>query len=377
MFLITICSIWALILAHVFFRTHSFFGMGAKVRSAVGIGLFILGFGYIPVTVLIRLDATVGLMSVPAIVTASFIGLVSILWTLLVLIESFVLLFRLAAHRRLRDASPRLRRTIGAVWWIASAVLACLGVQSALTTPSITRLQLSVPGMEPGRLVVISDTHLGAISSIDQWMRTLEAARAEDPCALIFAGDLIDDWTDRAERQVAMIREFFPEKPVYAVMGNHEQYTSLNYFEALCERFRFRLLRQESEIVVPRLSIAGIDYCIGEEAAGAVEKAVAGVDGALLFIAHRPEAALYLRERPGTLVLAGHTHGGQIPPTVFLTALGNNGFCAGTYRAGRAHLHVSRGAGVWGPPMRLLAPPDIVVIELRDGQEFDVVSPPS
>jgi predicted MPP superfamily phosphohydrolase len=270
-----------------------------------------------------------------------------------------------------------MRGTLAALWWAAAIVLAAVGVLAAREAPSVTRLQLSIPtvdrdGAEPFRLVVISDTHLGAISSIPQWRRTLAAALTHDPYALIVAGDLIDDSTPRAAEQAAMIREFFPDETVYAVTGNHERYAGLEFFERLCQKYRFKRLRGASEPILPGFSIAGIDDRRGDAAQPAVVKALSAADGALLFIAHRPEAARFLSERPMTLAIVGHTHGGQIPPMNFLTPLDNGGFSSGHYQVGKAHLYVSRGAGVWGPPMRLLAPSEIVLVEVSAGAEFGV-----
>ena len=43
-------------------------------------------------------------------------------------------------------------------------------------------------------------------------------------------------------------------------------------------------------------------------------------------------------------------------------------FHAGNYRlANGALLHVSRGTGTWGPPVRFLSPPEITVIDLMPG----------
>ena len=64
------------------------------------------------------------------------------------------------------------------------------------------------------------------------------------------------------------------------------------------------------------------------------------------------------------LQLSGHTHKGQIFPFSIFTKLAFF-YHAGDYSLpGGAVLHVSRGTGVWGPPIRLLAPPEITVIDL-------------
>ena len=67
------------------------------------------------------------------------------------------------------------------------------------------------------------------------------------------------------------------------------------------------------------------------------------------------------------LQLSGHTHRGQIFPFSLVTRLVFP-FHAGNYRlTGGALLHVSRGTGTWGPPVRFLAPPEITIIDLLPG----------
>ena len=64
------------------------------------------------------------------------------------------------------------------------------------------------------------------------------------------------------------------------------------------------------------------------------------------------------------LQLSGHTHQGQIFPFSLITRMVFPHH-SGDYRLpGRGLLHVNRGTGTWGPPMRFLAPPEITVIDL-------------
>ncbi|BEL03774.1 hypothetical protein Q0Z83_019650 [Actinoplanes sichuanensis] len=67
------------------------------------------------------------------------------------------------------------------------------------------------------------------------------------------------------------------------------------------------------------------------------------------------------------LQLSGHTHGGQLWPGPLLAGLANP-TVAGLERYGDTKLYVSRGAGVWGPPVRVGAPSDITVVELASPQ---------
>jgi hypothetical protein len=63
------------------------------------------------------------------------------------------------------------------------------------------------------------------------------------------------------------------------------------------------------------------------------------------------------------LQLSGHTHGGQLTPFDVAVRL-QQGVVAGFSRRGDTQLYVTRGAGFWGPPVRIGAPPDISVVEL-------------
>jgi predicted MPP superfamily phosphohydrolase len=81
---------------------------------------------------------------------------------------------------------------------------------------------------------------------------------------------------------------------------------------------------------------------------------------------HRPsewEKALAAGAR---LTLSGHTHGGQINPIPGVSSARLIGpRTAGLYREGDDLLYVSRGLGVVGLPIRIAAPPEIVIITLR------------
>ena len=64
------------------------------------------------------------------------------------------------------------------------------------------------------------------------------------------------------------------------------------------------------------------------------------------------------------LQLSGHTHGGQMQPFGLIVraaqpVLSGHATIEGT------QVYVTNGAGFWGPPVRVGAPPQISVVELR------------
>ncbi len=81
----------------------------------------------------------------------------------------------------------------------------------------------------------------------------------------------------------------------------------------------------------------------------------------IVLLKHQPLAD---SDTPFDLQLSGHIHGGQIFPFVYLTRLTYHVRTGLTELADGRKLYVSRGAGTWGPPIRLFAPPEITLITL-------------
>ncbi|GGM87376.1 hypothetical protein GCM10009721_10340 [Terrabacter tumescens] len=99
-----------------------------------------------------------------------------------------------------------------------------------------------------------------------------------------------------------------------------------------------------------------------------LEQALSGVpaDAFTLLAAHQPKAAESGQGRGVDLQLSGHTHGGQLWPFRYAVLL-QQPVVDGLDAVGDVPVLTSRGAGAWGPPVRVLAPPQIPVITLHAG----------
>lgn len=262
---------------------------------------------------------------------------------------------------------------------VAAAVtaLSAYGVHEALN-PRVERLEIVTdqlpPDTGPLRIALISDVHLGVTMGLRRLPTVLEPLQALDPDILISVGDMVDGGAVHLEGSAARFAEIQPRYGKYAVMGNHEQYRGLAMSLAFHEQAGFRTLRGEAVEVLPGLVIAGVDDP-GRGGPGVVSPR--GVDttddGALLpglpgskfviFLKHQPVLSRQGLERVD-LQLSGHTHGGQIFPFYWLTRLRYD-FGPGLHELpGGGRLYLSRGTGTWGPPMRVLAPAEITLIEL-------------
>jgi hypothetical protein len=85
-------------------------------------------------------------------------------------------------------------------------------------------------------------------------------------------------------------------------------------------------------------------------------------DTLVLLLKHRPQVIKGM-EGKFDLQLSGHTHGGQIWPFGYIVKWTNKSE-QGLSRVGESAVFVSNGAGFWGPPLRLLAPPEVAVIDI-------------
>jgi predicted MPP superfamily phosphohydrolase len=156
----------------------------------------------------------------------------------------------------------------------------------------------------------------------------------------------------------------------FFVTGNHEYFSGAEEWIDEVRELGLRPLRNE------RVEMAGFDLAGVNDVAGATYgdgpdfgRALGDRDRArtAVLLAHQP-VLIHDAVRHGVdLQLSGHTHGGQMWPGNLLADLANPTL-AGLERYGDTQLYVSRGAGAWGPPVRVGAPSDITVVELASRQ---------
>jgi predicted MPP superfamily phosphohydrolase len=223
-------------------------------------------------------------------------------------------------------------------------------------------------GIDRLTIVQMSDVHLGLINRCERFGPMINAVRDAKPDLFIVTGDLVDAQINHLPGLSDMLREIQATYGKYAIMGNHEYYAGPDKSAAFMQEAGLTLLRDKAVTGGP-ITIVGIDdrtalqLNLGHPSSE--KKLLSGLsrDKFILYLKHQP------RIDPNTiglfdLQLSGHTHKGQIFPFTLLTRL-TFPLNAGNYDLGKGSLlHVSRGTGTWGPPIRFLAPPEITVIEL-------------
>ncbi len=217
------------------------------------------------------------------------------------------------------------------------------------------------------RIVQISDVHLGLIIREERLKRILGIVKKANPDIFVDTGDLVDGDICRLNGLSDMLRDIRPRDGKYAITGNHEFYAGLEQAKCFIRDSGFTLLRGES--VSGIINIVGVDDPAGERLG--LSRKVSERD--LLSGLPRDKFTLFLKHRPlidpgavglFDLQLSGHVHKGQIFPFTILTWLYYPVLSGFANVGDGSYLYESRGAGTWGPPMRVLAPPEVAVIDL-------------
>ncbi|MFF3211164.1 metallophosphoesterase [Streptomyces sp. NPDC002886] len=116
------------------------------------------------------------------------------------------------------------------------------------------------------------------------------------------------------------------------------------------------------------LDLAGVEDLAGAEYGRGPDlgKALGGRDLSrpVVLLAHQPVFADEAARHGVDLQLSGHTHGGQMFPLTAITELVNP-VGSGLGRVDDTQVYVTNGAGFFGPPVRVGAPADITLLELR------------
>jgi len=254
-----------------------------------------------------------------------------------------------------------------------TAVVSAYGFVSALR-PRIERITIDTPklpgGDRPLRIALISDVHLGALIGARRLRAILDRVRELDPDVLISAGDLVDGQADRLNGLAPMIAAFEPRHGKFAVTGNHEYFVGIERAIEFHRRAGFRLLQGSAAHIGGSLTIAGVD-----DPTGMMMGAPASTnERSALGDAARERFTILVKHQPlidpraiahFDLQLSGHVHRGQIFPFGLLVRLSYRAPTGLSRIAGGGWLYVSRGTGTWGPPMRVGAPAEITLIELR------------
>jgi len=234
------------------------------------------------------------------------------------------------------------------------------------------------PDLEGLRLLQLSDIHLSPFLSESELARVIDTSNELRPHVALITGDLIStrgDPLDACLRQLARLRV---DSEVLGCLGNHEIYADAERETAARgARLGIRFLRNQARPLrfgSSLLNFVGVDYqrlALRPRYLEGAERLVA--PGALnVLLSHNPDVFPEAVEKGYDLLVAGHTHGGQVTVEILHQTLNMarffTPFVYGLYHLQRgghtASAYVTRGVGTIGVPARIGAPPEIALMRL-------------
>ncbi|MBW1596608.1 metallophosphoesterase [Streptomyces sp. JJ38] len=254
----------------------------------------------------------------------------------------------------------------GTVGYGAHSVLA-VGPRLKRVRVPLARLPRAAHGY---RIAVVSDIHIGPILGRAHTRRIVDLINGADVDAVAVVGDLVDGSVAHLGDAAEPLARLRSRDGAYFVTGNHEYFSGAEQWVDHVRELGLRPL-ENARVELPGFDLAGVNDVAGESYGDGPDFAAALGDRdparASVLLAHQPVVIHDAVEHGVDLQLSGHTHGGQMWPGNLLADLANP-TVAGLERYGDTQLYVTRGAGAWGPPVRVGAEPDITVVELASRQ---------
>jgi hypothetical protein len=184
-------------------------------------------------------------------------------------------------------------------------------------------------------------------------------------------GDYTTSHREYVEPCAEALGELRAPEGVWAVLGNHDHNTDGPLTRQALQRRGIGVLTNENTELrrgADSLRLAGVDDWGWGKAD--FQKTMRGVDKSRpsILLAHEPMALDVPRTHGVSLILSGHTHGGQIAlplvgaPAAYLWK--HLKYLRGMYESAGTQLYVSRGTGVIGVPIRVGARPEVAVLRL-------------
>jgi hypothetical protein len=233
----------------------------------------------------------------------------------------------------------------------------------------LMRLPPSFAGL---RLVHLTDIHHGLYTRLSQVERVIALANGLEPDVVALTGDFVTSSSRYIAPVARALSRLRPRLGAFAVLGNHDHRVGADAMGRALERCGITVLRNRHVRVARNgddLVVAGVDDV--DYHRHDLARALRGISTGrpTILLSHNPAILPQAAACGVDLVLAGHTHGGQIDLPA-LRALARSpavplSFRRGWDQVGSTQIYVSRGIGTVVVPIRYRCPAEIPVLRLE------------
>jgi predicted MPP superfamily phosphohydrolase len=310
------------------------------------------------------------LQAAASLVGVSFLLFFSSLLYFILRIPLHVIHFSESRRRALKSILD-ITILIAAFSWIFK------GFVGGFSKPIKRSVEVKIKNLKaPLSIAQITDVHIGKVLGLDFMREVVRLTNELDADIVVITGDLVDLAPKYAKEKLEPLRDLKSRFGVYYVLGNHEYFNGdVEKVIKLIQDFGIKVLENESVVVDGKINLAGI-YDLRGDSFGYfkpnIKKALKNTNKNLptVLLSHQPKVVRRISDEDNVdLIVSGHTHGGQIFP-FGLFVLIDQPYLYGLYQhSQKTQIFVSSGTGYWGPPLRVLAPSEIVKLELKRKEE--------
>jgi len=238
----------------------------------------------------------------------------------------------------------------------------------------------------PIRIGILADFQTDCVGRYER--RAIDTLIAERPDIIVIPGDVFQGTREQFEQQLPELRELFGRLTapggVYFVSGNCDSDYETN---ALFDRLDVRVLDNaivQTDVNGTSITIGGVEENCTTPAARDIIARLEEVPGnePRLLIAHRPDALFEMNDDTRIdLLIAGHTHGGQVcvplpgpgfGPLMTLSDVPRKVAAGGLHYTNGRVVYVSRGVGLergQAPRLRFLCPPEVSMVTMTSATQ--------
>jgi predicted MPP superfamily phosphohydrolase len=233
----------------------------------------------------------------------------------------------------------------------------------------ITRADVPILHLPPAltglRIGFLSDVHRSRWVSAEDVTRATHLLMNARPDLIVLGGDYVT-WGDRRYVMPAAeaLGALSAPHGVFAVLGNHDD--DRDMAAALAGRGFHVLKDARTQILINNepLDLAGIRFWTKRPSD--IAAVLKGSSRNVILLAHDPRRLFEAETLNVSLVLSGHTHGGQVVlPVVGAIAAQKFPVVAGLARRNQTTMFVSRGLGTVYVPVRVNCPPEVCLLTLQ------------
>jgi len=230
-----------------------------------------------------------------------------------------------------------------------------------------------LPGrFENFRITQLTDVHHSRIVGLEEIRRVVQLAQDTKPDLFVLTGDYSTTYRRYIEPCAEALSMLSAPEGVWAVLGNHDHYTDPELTTRALRRNQIAVMNNSNTSLMrgpDALQLSGVDDWSWN--ANDWQRAFAGLKKNLptVLLSHQPTVIDLAETQNVSLILSGHTHGGQIDipfigaPVRYATR--EMKYSHGLYKRGDTQLYVSSGTGVIGLPVRFGVRPEIAVFRLK------------